>query len=119
MIAFIQSRPDSIIDNIYAKHAKTPPFPIVADPDMKIFRKYDVMPSKKALARSIKDIPHWVRSVSRHGYKQRNIDGSLFMAPALFVVDASNQTILDAQYGKSFYDHSTFTKVYESLIFTK
>lgn len=84
---------------------------------MSQYKKYGVGTSLKASIKSIRDIPHWVRSVSKHGYSQKKIDGNLFLVPAMFVIEKSSQLIIDAQYQQSFYDHATFTKIYESLVF--
>jgi peroxiredoxin Q/BCP len=117
IITFIQSTPDNISKNIYGRHAVRPPFPIIADPEMKQYKKYDVHENKMAYIKSISKIPYWVHSVRAHGFKQTDIDGKLFLVPAFFLIDGKTMQIIKADYGSSFYDHDTFTDVYQNLIF--
>lgn len=118
VIAFIQSDSEHIQKNIYERHAKKPPFPIVADAGKKIYDAYHIQTSVKAFAKSITKIPSWVHAVKDQGFKQTKIDGSFFLVPASFLIDGSKQTIVEASYGASFYEHQTFTGIYEKLTFT-
>jgi len=118
VVAFIQSKPEEIIKNIYERHAKKPLFPIIADPDMKIYQKYYIKNSKAAFARSITKIPSWVHAVKDHGFTQQKIEGHLFLVPASFLVDGTRKKIINAKYATSFYEHETFTDIYEALTFT-
>ena len=117
IIAFIQSTEENVKNNIYKRHAKTPQFPIIADPDRKIYDMYGVTSSFIAAARSITKIPYWIHSVRKHGYAQTSVDGDLLLVPAMFLVSGHSNKILLASYGKSFYEHETFTSVYEQLGF--
>lgn len=121
IIAFVQSSKDNIMSNVYDKHVVKPPFPIIADPNMDIYKRYGVqvsaMKSFQAVARSIAKIPHWVHAVKEHGFKQQKLDGNLFVVPAMFLVKSSPQTIVFAAYGSNFYDHETFATVYRHLVF--
>jgi peroxiredoxin Q/BCP len=117
VIAFIQSTPENVKENIYKRHAKRPPFPIVADQERKIYDLYGVQDSVAALGRSITKIPYWVHAVRKHGYKQTKIDGDFFLVPAMFLVSGRSGKILLESYGSSFYEHETFTLVYEKLGF--
>ena len=115
IIVVIQSTKENIISNIYDRHAIRPPFSIVADPEGKLYEKYHVGPSVKALAYSISQLPHWVHSVKEQGFKQSSVDGNLFMVPAWFMIAPKTQKIAKVHYGSSYYEHETFTEVYETL----
>lgn len=117
VVAFIQSDKDSIVTNIHKRHAVVPQFPIVADKERKYYKLYGVSDSPAALARSITKIPAWVQAVTKHGFKQGAIDGQLFLVPAYFLIDNRSGEIAAADYGKSFYDHDTFVKLYEDIFF--
>lgn len=117
IIVFVQSTRQKIRENIHERHAVQPDFPIVADPSKKIYRQYGVNSSLHAVVRAINDIPAWVHAVREHGFTQGKVDGSLFLAQALFLVSCKTNNIVQALYGKSLYEHETFTPVYQSLIF--
>ncbi len=118
VIAFVQSDSEHIIANIYERHAKKPLFPIIADSAMTVYDKYHVQTSKIAFAKSITHIPSWVHAVKQHGFKQTKIDGEFFLVPATFLIDGRKKKVLKAKYGTSFYEHETFTDIYEKLTFT-
>ena len=117
VIAFIQSSAENVQENIYKRHAHRPAFPIIPDQERKIYKKYGVSNSIKAAAKSITRIPYWVHAVREQGFKQKKIDGDFFLVPAMFLVSGHSGKILLASYSKSFYDHQTFTDVYEKLGF--
>lgn len=117
IIAFVQSEPQNIVRNIYGRHQPKPPFPIIADAGRKFYDLYGVRTSILAAARSITKVPYWLESVHEHGFKQTEIDGNLFLVPALFLIHGKTQEIVKIEYGTSFYDHDTFTEIYEPLIF--
>ncbi len=118
VITFIQSPKEAVIESIYNRHAKRPPFKIIADPNMDIYKKYKVKTSLRAPLRTITKIPYWVHAVSKHGFKQKKVDGNFFLVPAMFLLDKTTQNVLESHYGKSFYEHQTFTDIYESLNFS-
>lgn len=117
VIAFIQSTSDNIKENIYDRHARKPPFPLVADQTREIYNLYGVQNSVLAAVRSIKKIPHWVHAVREHGFKQSTMDGDFFLVPAMFLVSGHSGEIILTSYGSDFYKHETFTEVYEKLRF--
>ena len=117
VIAFVQSDAESIKQNIMGRHELKPQFPIIADPDRKIYNQYGVRSSRLAAARSVKHIPEWVHAVKKHGFKQEKVSGDLFLVPASFLVASRTQKIVSADYSTSFYDFESFFKIYESLIF--
>lgn len=117
VIAFVQSNEENITKNIYERHAHKPEFSIVADPESKIYRKYGVKSSMSITAPLITRIPYWVKAVTKHGFWQKNIDGSFFLVPAWFLINTETNTIVKQQEGVSFYNHETFIDIYDSLIF--
>ena len=114
VVAFVQSSKVNILTNIYGRHSTKPMFPIIADPERKFYKKYDVKPSLKATSRVIVDIPYWLHSVKKHGFWQKKIDGSLFMAPGTFLINKDGD-IASVRYSTSLFDHQTFTDIYEQL----
>ncbi len=115
VIVVVQSSKENILENIYARHAVKPPYPIIADPEGDLYKKYHVSPSIKAVAHSLSKIPHWVHSVKKEGFSQGSMDGNFFMVPAWFLITPKTQKIAKAHYGSSYYEHETFTEVYELL----
>jgi len=117
IVAFVQSTAENVDKNIFMRHERKPKFPIVADQARTIYDVYGVYDSVLAGARSVTQIPHWVHAVRRHGFKQTSLDGDFFLVPAMFLVSGHSGKLLLAEYGKSFYEHETFTRVYEKLGF--
>jgi thioredoxin-dependent peroxiredoxin len=117
VVAFIQSDKTDIVTNIYERHVVKPEFPIIADAGRTFYELYGVTTSIKAVARSITQIPAWVHAVKHHGFKQKRIDGNLFLVPASFLVDSRTHKIVQANYGKSFYDNEAFIDIYQAVFF--
>jgi len=115
IMAFIQSTPESIKKNIYGRHAVTPKFPIIPDQKMNYYKQYGVSPSLKTSAKIIRDIPQWVHAVRHHGFKQGKVDGSLFMAPAIFLVHNNSGKIIVADYDSNLFNHETFSPLYDAI----
>ncbi len=89
---------------------------MIADADKTIYDRYKIETSVAAIARSITKIPSWVHAVRSEGFKQTKLDGDFFLVPASFLID-DKQNIVIAKYGSSFYEHETFTDIYQSLTF--
>ncbi len=119
VIAFVQSDKKNVLANIYGRHSLQPPFSIVADNDRIFYDLYKVQSSMMAVARSIRKVPYWLQATFHHGFRQAEVDGDLFLVPALFVVNTRTGKIVGSEYGKSFYDHDTFTTIYEQLVFER
>jgi thioredoxin-dependent peroxiredoxin len=117
IIAFVQSDTTSIKENIYDRHTPQPPFPIIADATMKYYKMYGVSTSFHGTFASITKIPYWLISVQKLGFKQRKMDGSMFLVPAWFLINHRKGKIVRSQRGVSFYNHETFTDIYNSLVF--
>ena len=118
VVVFVQSESDEIIKNIYDRHKLKPPFPIVPDLAKRFYDVYGVQSSKKAFfGGQVKALPYWLESVGKHGFKPGKLDGDYFLVPAMFLISTKTHKIVTARYGSSFYDHETFTNIYESLTF--
>lgn len=116
IIAFIQSSPDDIKKSILEKHAVTPQFTIIADPEMKIYNQFGVTLSKlSGIKHHIRHIPAWVESVTKEGFKQHSINGSFFLAPAAIVLSPADQKVIVADYQADFYEHESFSRFYEAI----
>jgi peroxiredoxin Q/BCP len=117
VVVFVQSNPDEIIKNIYGRHKLRPPFPIIADMAKQFYDMYGVKSSKTAFIKQISILPYWLESVGKHGFKQGKLEGDHFLVPAMFLIRTKDRQIMTVKYGTSFYDHETFTHLYETLNF--
>jgi len=116
IVAFVQSSSKNIKKNIYDRHAKQPEFTIIPDKKMKFYKQFDIKPSYRTTKKMIEDIPHWVHAVKHHGFKQGTVDGSLFIAPALFLVHIPTMKIIYADYASDLFEHETFSPIYEKIL---
>lgn len=118
VIAFVQSDKTNIINNIYNRHIPKPTFPIIADHEMHVYKKYDVKISPIETVKSaITDVPYWLEAIRKRGFKQKNIDGNLFLVPAWFLINSKNGNIIKKGKNTSFYQHESFVAIFNSLIF--
>jgi peroxiredoxin len=117
IIAFVQSDEKSVMANIYGRHKPRPEFPIIADQAMKFYKQFNVDVSMTASARMIAQVPYWLESVRKLGFKNKKVDGKLFLVPAWFLIDNSAGKIIRSEKGGDFYDHESFIKIYDSLTF--
>lgn len=116
IVTFIQSAPEDIETNILQRHQVVPKFPIVADPDMTVYKQYGVKPSvSRSLRHMIRNVPSWLQSVYKEGYNQTSVDGSLFLAPATFLISPGDQQVISVDYDSDLYDHDSFTKLYNAI----
>ena len=116
IVAFIQSSEKDIETSIIDRHNVTPMFPIIADPMMKTYKKFGVEASViPGLKHHITNIPAWVQSVYKEGYKQTSVDGSFFLAPGAFLISPGKQKIVHADYSSDLYQHESFTKIYDAI----
>ena len=116
IITFIQSTPDDIQKSILDKHAVRPDFTIIADPEMKIYKRFGVDPSVLGgLRHHIRHIPAWVEAVSKEGFTQKSINGEYFLAPASILVSTVTKKVVSVDYAADFYEHESFSKIYEAI----
>ncbi len=119
VIAFVQSSKEQVEANIYGRHAIAPQFSIIADKERILYDLYDVKSFKSAVVRSIRQVPYWLQATFKHGFRQTEVDGDLFLVPALFLIDTKTNQIAFSKYSSSFYEHETFTDIYEHLTFER
>lgn len=117
IIAFVQSDKNSIIKNIYERHVSKPQFPIIADQQMKFYKQFGVDVSLLGTLKQITQIPQWLKSVRKLGFKQSNIDGNLFLVPAWFLINNKNGKIVKNEHGANFFDHESLATIYQTLTF--
>lgn len=117
VVTIVQSDKKAIMDNIYGRHNPQPQFPIIADREMKFYKQFDVNGSIVGTLGEITKIPYWIESVRNLGFEQKKIDGNLFLVPAWFLINNKTGKIVKSERGVSFYNHETFTPIYEALIF--
>lgn len=103
VIAFVQSKPENIKKYIINRHQPSPPFPIIADPLREIYNMYGVDDSLPAAARSLVKIPGWLYASLGKGFRQTEIDGSLTLVPAQFLIEPGGQKIHTVNYGVDYY----------------
>lgn len=116
IIAFIQSSPDDIQKSILEKHALKPDFTIIADPDMKVYKRFGVdLSILLGLRHHIRHIPAWVESVRKERFTQKSINGEFFLAPAAVLVSLADKKIVSADYNADFYEHESFSRIYDAI----
>lgn len=115
IVTFVQSSKENIVKNIYERHQKPPQFPVIPDQKMNIYKKYGVIPSLTKSVSLIREVPHWVHAVRDKGFGNKNVDGSLFLAPALFLLAPHSREIVLTEYPANLFEHSTFSRVYDAI----
>lgn len=117
VVTFVQSSEENIEKNIFGRHDLKPPFPVVADQDQDLYRLFGVTPKPvKAVTHVVGNASHWLDASQKKGFPQSDVDGNLFIVPALFLID-KNLTVRVADYSANFYDDETFTPLYQYLTF--
>jgi len=116
IICFVQSTKENILKNIIERHTPKPSFHIVADPQKTIYDLYAVEDSALKAVPSLLKIPQWIKSVRKHHFPQADIDGSMTLVPAQFIL-GRHLKILRAHYGLNYADELTFQEIYEIALF--
>ncbi len=117
VIVIVQSNRQNIVDNIYDRHKPKPPFPVIPDHEMKLYKLYGVEISKLAVFGFIRHLPQWLEAVRKLGYSQKKLDGNFFLVPAWFLINNRTRKIIKSDRGVSFYEHESFISIYDSLTF--
>lgn len=104
VIAVFQSPKDSLLKNIVDKTWFD--FPIIADPERKLYDLYGVKPSwlkaiKTLNLSGLKRVGQSIKAGFKPGGK---VEGNFYQIPADFIVDR-NGKILKAKYGENVIDH--------------
>ncbi len=117
IVAIVQSDKDAIMENIYNRHDPKPQFPVIADHEMIHYKQFGVTASVLGTLSMVSDLPYWLHSVRKLGFKQKKLDGDFFLVPEWFLINNTDGLIVKSEKGVSFYNHDSFTTIYESLIF--
>lgn len=113
VIAFVQSSGGNIRKHIYADHAERPPFPIIPTQSPDVYKMYAVNPTIAEAPYFLPTIPVWLDRIRKGGMESMDVDGNLFLAPALFMV-SPNGTVSLAKYKSNLYDHALFSQIYDT-----
>jgi len=105
LIAVFQSPPENIAKYVGAQN---PPFPLVSDPDLKLYDRFDVRPNMLGLFYPRVFLTA-IRAVLA-GLFSLKIDGPKAMVPADFLVDPEG-LVWKAYYGAAVSDHIPFEDV--------
>lgn len=100
MLAFFQSPKESILGRVGKQNA---PFPIIADPERKIYRKYGVGSSWKGFFKALFRISTNVETIKK-GHLPGKMEGEKALIPADFLI-GPDLIIKKAYYGKDITDH--------------
>jgi peroxiredoxin len=88
-----------------------PPFPLIPDPDLKLYRLYGVESSWRGFARAwTLGIPQVFRAVVANGFLPGAMDNDIHRVPADFLIDPDGQ-LIDAYYGRDIGDHIPLDQV--------
>ena len=109
VIAVFQSSADSIRQHVGRHDAL---FPIVPDPDMKLYERFGVEARRRGLF-SWRVIKAALRAFAQ-GYRPGKIDGPFQRTPADFLIDTEGRIAI-AHYGRDFDDHVPLDTVSEWL----
>lgn len=113
VIAFVQSSRVNIQKHIYEEHAERPPFPIIPAGRPNVYKQYGVSPTLEQTPQLLATIPAWIHKVRHGGLGEIDVDGNLFLAPALFMVSPAGNIVL-AKYVANLYNHELFSEVYDA-----
>lgn len=100
LIAFFQSPKESILRYVGQQSV---PFPIIADPERIIYKKYGIETSLMGMIKVILK-PIKLLEAMNKGFKPGKMEGSKSLLPADFLIDL-DQKIVKAYYGKDIGDH--------------
>ena len=106
VIAFFASTSEEI--NKYAGK-QNPTFPIVADPEFKIYKQYGVQVSFGGMMKTMIN-PVKIYKAMTSGFFNLKSMKDKPIVPADFLIDA-NQTVINAHYGKDFGDHIPVSEI--------
>ena len=104
IIAFLESPRESILRYI-AKQG--PPFPVIPDPDLRIYKMYGVEHSILKYLRGAFSIK-LVRALIK-GFMPGKMEGIITLAPADFLIE--NNVVIKAHYGKDISDHMPLEEI--------
>lgn len=114
IVCFVQSARKNIVKNVVNRHEVKPPFTIVPDPDKIIYSLYGVEENALKYFASLKKVPEWIHSSYRLHFKQPEVDKSVTLVPAQFLLD-SDGTIIKVHYGTDYTDDMTYSEIKDAI----
>ena len=114
VVCFVQSTREDIVNNVINRHDPKPPFIIVPDPTKTVYSLYAVEENALKYFTSLRKAPEWIYSSYKLHFKQPEVDGSVTLVPAQFLID-SDGTIIKAHYGTDYADDMTHTEIKEAI----
>lgn len=85
-------------------------FPIIPDPDGKLYRQYGVKKSLPGLMFGMFRMPTLLRALFDPDYRMAKPDGSMTRIPADFLIN-TDMTIVETYYGNDIGDHISFKRI--------
>lgn len=110
VVCFVQSNRENIIHNVINRHDPKPPFTIVPDPNKIIYGLYAVEENALKYFTSLRKAPEWIYSSYKLHFKQPEVDGSVTLVPAQFLIDADG-TLIKVHYGTDYADDMTYSEI--------
>ena len=110
VVCFVQSTREDIVKNVINRHDPKPPFIIVPDPNKIIYGLYAVEESALKYFTSLRKAPEWIYSSYKLHFKQPEVDGSVNLVPAQFLID-SDGTLIKVHYGTDYADDLTYSEI--------
>lgn len=113
MLAVFQSPADKMRQYVGEQH---PPFPLIPDPDQKLYALYGVGHSWGGFLKAWAiRLPEIVRSVIGKGYLPGSLEGGIHRIPADFIIDPHG-LIAEAYYGQDIGDHMPMERIEPFLL---
>lgn len=114
IVCFVQSPRENIEKNVINRHDVKPPFAVIPDPDKVIYDLYGVEESALKYFTSLRKAPEWIYSSYKLSFKQPEVDGSVTLVPAQFLIDADG-TIIKVHYGTDYADDMTYSEIIDAI----
>ncbi len=110
ILAIFQSPKESILEYVGKQNV---PFPIIADPEQRLYKLYGVEVSCLGLIRALFK-PGKFKEALNKGFHTGTMEGPKSRIPADFIID-ENKIILKAYYGKDIGDHMPIEMIKDLL----
>lgn len=114
VVCFVQSARENIVKNVIDRHEHEPPFSIVPDPEKIVYGLYAVEENALKYFTSLRKAPEWIYSSYKLHFSQPEVDGSVTLVPAQFLID-SNGTIIKVHYGTDYADDMTYSEIKNAI----
>ena len=112
VLAVFQSPAERIVHYV---GRQLPPFAIIPDPELKLYRAYGVESSWGGFFRAwTLGLPKVVQSVLGKGFLPGSVEGDLNRIPADFVIGPEGE-LIDVYYGQDIGDHMPLSRVMQGL----